>query len=136
MDRYLLDTNVVLRSIDVRAPEHPRLKNALATLTGRGDVPCLTPQVLIEFWNVATRPVSANGFGWDVTTTETEVRRLLGTFTLLPDTPDVFPNWLRIVAGRGVTGKQVHDARLVAIMTVHGVTQLVTLNISDFRNYG
>src|SRR5689334_16057374 len=102
MDRYLLDTNVVLRSIDPRSPEHPRIRNALATLTGRGDIPCLTPQVLIEFWNVATRPASANGFGWGMTATEAEVRRLLGTFPLLSDTPDVFPNWLRIVTAGGV----------------------------------
>jgi hypothetical protein len=32
-------------------------------------------------------------------------------------------------------GVQVHDARLVALMEVHGVTHLLTLNAADFARY-
>jgi predicted nucleic acid-binding protein len=31
-------------------------------------------------------------------------------------------------------GKRVHDARLVAVMLVHGVTHLLTFNPDDFRS--
>lgn len=34
-----------------------------------------------------------------------------------------------------VVGVQVHDARLVAAMVVHGVTNLLTLNTADFARY-
>ena len=34
-----------------------------------------------------------------------------------------------------VGGKQVHDARLVAVMLVHDVTHFLTLNSSDFRRF-
>jgi predicted nucleic acid-binding protein len=33
-------------------------------------------------------------------------------------------------------GKRVHDARLVAVMLVHGVTHLLTFNPGDFNNIG
>ncbi|MCG6133823.1 MAG: hypothetical protein MET45_04030 [Nostoc sp. LLA-1] len=29
----------------------------------------------------------------------------------------------------------VHDARLVAVMCVHGLTHILTFNISDFTRY-
>ena len=35
----------------------------------------------------------------------------------------------------GVSGVQVHDARLVATMIVHGVTHILTFNTSDFVRY-
>lgn len=53
-------------------------------------------------------------------------------FPLLPETPDIYPAWRAIVDGLGVIGKTVHDARLVAVCHVHGVTQLLTFNVSQF----
>jgi hypothetical protein len=34
-----------------------------------------------------------------------------------------------------VKGVQIHDARLAASMYVHGVTQLLTINVRDFRRF-
>ena len=51
---------------------------------------------------------------------------------LLGETPDIFPAWKAIVMALGVIGKQVHDARLVAICHVHAVTHLLTFNVSHF----
>jgi hypothetical protein len=36
----------------------------------------------------------------------------------------------------GVIGAKVHDARLGAAMTVHGVRRLLTFNTGDFARYG
>ena len=54
------------------------------------------------------------------------------TFPLLAETPAIFPAWKALVGGLGVIGKQVHDARLVAVCHAHGVTHLLTFNISHF----
>lgn len=54
------------------------------------------------------------------------------TFPLLAETPDVHPAWKSLVAAVGVIGKQVHDARLVAVCHVHGVTHLLTFNVAHF----
>ena len=34
-----------------------------------------------------------------------------------------------------VRGRQVYDARLVAVMLVHNISQILTFNITDFKRY-
>jgi hypothetical protein len=34
-----------------------------------------------------------------------------------------------------VSGKKAHDARLVAAMLAHGLSRLLTFNVSDFARY-
>jgi hypothetical protein len=48
---------------------------------------------------------------------------------LLADTADIYPAWKALVSALGVIGKQVHDARLVAVCHVHNVTHLLTFNV-------
>jgi predicted nucleic acid-binding protein len=53
-------------------------------------------------------------------------------FILLAETPAIFPAWKAAVAAAAVVGKRVHDARLVAVCHVHGVTQVLTFNAAHF----
>jgi predicted nucleic acid-binding protein len=135
MPQYLVDTNVLLRAASKTAGQHSGVVHAISRLIERGEELFITPQILIEFWSVATRPADVNGFGWSAELVRGEIHRLLDQFPLLPDTPAVFEEWLRLVSSRGVTGKQVHDARLVAVMNTHRVGHLLTFNIGDFKGY-
>src|SRR5258708_39006922 len=92
----------------------------------------VTPQVLVEFRNVATRPVAANGLGLSTVDAEAQAATFEARFPLLTETPDVYPAWKSLVGALGVIGKQVHDARLVAVCHVHGVTHLLTFNVAHF----
>jgi predicted nucleic acid-binding protein len=82
---FIADTNVILRSIDPGSPQHTVATEAIAALLRRGDQIFLTPQILIEFWAVATRPRNVNGFGWSVERTSQEVTALRAQFSLLTD---------------------------------------------------
>jgi hypothetical protein len=62
-------------------------------------------------------------------------QRVERAFVLLPDNELIHPEWRRLVLGHAVSGAQVHDARLVAAMHVHGVTHVLTLNVRDFMRY-
>ena len=135
MADYLLDTNVLLRFSDAASPVHATAVDAVAVLLSRGDRVYITAQNLIEFWAVATRPVDANGFGWDARQAEQEVGKLLNFFLFLDDTPSVFRHWLALVTAHAVSGKQVHDARLAAVMEAHGVASILTFNTRDFSRY-
>ena len=136
MARYLLDTNVLLRAAAPKSAHHAAAVESIKRLLARGDEVFLVPQVLVEFWSVATRPVEVNGYGWSAKDAEAKVAELLRQFPLLPEGPPVFPEWLRLVTRYGIIGKQVHDARLVAQLNVHGVTHLLTFNVGDFQPYG
>jgi predicted nucleic acid-binding protein len=135
MNTYLFDTNIWLRAAQRESPHHVIAVNALATLLARGDAIFLTAQNLIEFWSVASRPSAANGLGWPVTTVRQEIDRLLAQFPLLEEIPAIFTNWSYLVTTHQITGRRVHDARLVAVMVAHGVTHLLTFNGDDFRAF-
>src|SRR5438132_1553235 len=60
----LLDTNILGQMAETGHVQHPIAVDAVAALVGRGDIPCLVPQVLYEFWTVATRPPTSNGLGY------------------------------------------------------------------------
>jgi predicted nucleic acid-binding protein len=108
---------------------------AISILLKRGEELYITPQNLIEFWNVCTRPKNKNGLGYSITETREEVAKLKTMFPLLLDTSAIYPEWERLVSTYQVKGVNVHDARLVAAMLIHGLTHILTFNIEDFRRY-
>ena len=63
---------------------------------------------------------------------EAQAAEFEAAFPLLAETPDIYPAWRALVGALGVIGKQVHDARLVAVCHVHAVTHVLTFNIAHF----
>lgn len=129
---FLLDTSILVRLANASDAQHAVAAQAVLELHRRGEVLHITPQVLIEFRNVATRPKSVNGAGLPVADAESHAATFEGKFPLLADTPDIYPAWKSLVGALGVIGKQVHDARLVATCHVHGVTHVLTFNVGHF----
>jgi predicted nucleic acid-binding protein len=105
---------------------------AVLELHRRGEALHVAPQVLIEFRNLATRPTALNGLGLSIPDTETQAAGFETAFSLLAETPDIYPAWKALVGALGVIGKQVHDARLVAVCHVHGVAHMLTFNVAHF----
>jgi predicted nucleic acid-binding protein len=132
---FLVDTNVLLRLIQQSHAMHADARRAATNLTRQGNQLSIIAQNLIEFWAVATRPTSSNGLALSLTETAAHIKLFQQTFTLLPDTADIFPEWQRLVELHAVSGRQVHDARLVAAMKVHNVTHLLTFNTDDFKRF-
>jgi len=135
LTHYFIDTNLLLRSVHTTHPMHQDAVGALNTLWDQDHNICLSSQNFIEFWNVCTRPLEKNGLGMSATQTEVELTHLESVFSLLPDTPDIYPTWRHLVTTYGVIGTNVHDARLVAVMLVYNIFQIVTFNIKDFARY-
>jgi predicted nucleic acid-binding protein len=129
---WLIDTNVLLRLADAESPQRSLAEAAVASLIASGTQVFISFQVVVEFWAVATRPESANGLGWSPQTAAEAIRSLREQFTLLNETPDVLDRWLDLVRRCHVAGKRTHDARLAALLIVHGVRDLLTFNTADF----
>jgi predicted nucleic acid-binding protein len=135
MPRYLLDTNVLLRLVKRDDPQHKVLRIAIEALITENHDLCYTPQNIVEFWNVFTRPRERNGYGLTIAEADYAVTLIELQFTLLPDTDRIHMEWRRLVLAHSVSGAKVHDARLVAAMKVHSLTHLLTFNTSDFDRY-
>ena len=132
---FLVDTNIILR---MAQPGHPMCAdalNALNVLQHRREQFYLSSQNLIEFWRTCTRPIDSNGLGLTVIQTDAELLRLENLFTILPDTAEIYTEWRRLVVAYSVMGVNVHDARLVAVMLVNGLTHILTFNTRDFTRY-
>ena len=133
--RYLLDTNILLRLAHHGDPAHGSIRKAIQQILAQAGDLFYSPQNIVEFWNVTTRPAASNGFGLSIAEAEYQVRLIERGFTLLPDNERIHSVWRRLVNDHGVHGRQVHDARLVAAMYVHDVPNLLTLNRADFIRY-
>lgn len=131
----LVDTNILLRSVEPGHPQHALAVEAVYRLLAEGQPVYFTLQNIAEFWNVATRPIENNGLGLSVPHTLGEVEKIEDLLTLLPDTPAVYAEWKRIIVEHRVLGVKVHDARLIATMMTHGVSRLLTFDVDDFRRY-
>ena len=133
--RILVDTNILLRWSDAESPEHDICLRAVDHLFERQEGVYSCAQVLIEYWAVSTRPPAVNGLGFSIVEAAKRLSRFDETLQCLPEPADIAQRWRKIVMDYGVSGKQAHDARLVALMLSHGITQLLTLNTPDFARY-
>jgi predicted nucleic acid-binding protein len=131
----LADTNILLRVLQRGDPNHEIIRAALRKLKLQGESIHYISQNLVEFWRVCTRPKSANGLGMTIPESDHWAKVVERIFRLAPDRPEVHEEWRRMVVVHRVSGVQVHDARIVAAMRVNGITDLLTLNVADFRRY-
>ena len=129
---HLVESSLLLRHTNTSDALYPVAVRALDALHERGEVLHTTPQVFVEFRSVATRPAEVNGLGLSAAEAEARAAVYEAAFPLLPETPDIYPAWKALVQAAGVVGKQVHDARLVAICQVYGIAHVLTFNVRHF----
>lgn len=132
---HLIDTNILTRLIAPKDPLSPVARAAVDRLQEVDKSMIVAAQNLIEFWAVATRPVESNGLAFSIAKTVEEVTRFESIFRVVDEPRDTFRRWRQLVEAHAVKGKQVHDARLAAIMIEAGIDHILTFNIDDFRRY-
>lgn len=77
---YLPDTSVIVRLYDEENPISDIVDKCLNKLQDKGEELVIVPQVLIEFWVVATRPINVNGLGMTTDEAEKELENLQKLF--------------------------------------------------------
>jgi predicted nucleic acid-binding protein len=133
--QVLVDTNVLLRLVEQDHPQCQAATEATKILRLAGHQLVIVPQVIYEFWVVATRPIEANGLALNGERALAELNDLSPTFKLLRDERSIYEVWQALVVDHGVVGKHAHDTRIVAAMIRHGVSLLLTFNSGDFSRY-
>jgi predicted nucleic acid-binding protein len=133
--RILLDSNILIRWLESGDSLQPLVDRAVDSLIRSGAFPCYTSQNLGEFWNVLTRPLDRNGFGLTPLEADRRTRMIENQIPILPDDPRVHLVWRGLLVSHAISGVQVHDARLVAAMHVHGVKRILTFDTRDFARF-
>jgi predicted nucleic acid-binding protein len=131
----LVDTNVLLRVLEVSHSQHHLATSAVASLRSNGHRLVVTPQVVYELWVVATRPTAKNGLGLSANRAAKEIESIRRLYAIVHDDKEVFDAWCSLMTKYHVLGKTAHDAHLVAAMIRHGITHLLTFNAGDFARF-
>ena len=134
-DRLVLDTNILLAATDQGRAEHSDAVMALNEWPASGTALYTSGQIMREYLSVATRPVAQNGLGLARTDAIANVKAMRVRLRFLPEHDKVNDRLLKLLEEVECTGKQVHDANVVATMLTHGVDTIVTMNTDDFARF-
>lgn len=128
----VVDTNVLLAATD-----QDRASHAAATRFLNQDERCLaiSPQIVREYLAVATRPVGANGLGMTSQDAVANIGQFLEDMVLLGESTATTRHLLNLIQDGTCSGKQVHDANIVAVALGHHAGTIVTDNIRHFARF-
>ena len=130
----LIDTNILLRTLQPANSHCAMAQRAIDILRSRRETLWVCAQNIVEFWAVVTRPLQENGLGFSIGRALQEVAAIKRHFPVLPETP-LLPAWESLVSSHHAIGRSVHDARLVAAMIQHRLDSILTFNTQDFMRY-
>jgi predicted nucleic acid-binding protein len=132
LSAVVVDTNVLLAATD-----RDRASHAAATVFLDQDERTLavTPQIVREYLAVSTRPQSANGLGMSPEDAAANVDQLLVDLVLLSEGAASTRRLLDLLRDGSCSGKQVHDANVVAVALAHDAGTIVTDNTRHFARF-
>ena len=136
VERVFLDTNVLLTATDPRRAGHAAALRVFERWPTQGTALFVSGQVLREYLVVATRPAAQNGLGLTWREAIGNVRAFRERVQILSEDAHTHACLLELIAEFGVSGKQVHDANIMATLLTGGVSALLTLNREDFARFG
>jgi toxin-antitoxin system PIN domain toxin len=127
----LLDTNVLVYAVDSTSPKHAPCRSVVErAMSGELDA-VLVPQVLLEFYAVATSPrrvrspLSARDGALQITDWR-------ATIAVRHPTAACLDAWTTLAGRLRRVGQDVHDLFLIAQMQAHGIGDICTVNAGDF----
>lgn len=131
----LIDTNILLAATNNRHPGFEGAKRLFGLAIGAGVHLALCGQIVREYMVVATRPVEVNGLGLTAKDALKNIAWFRGQSIFLDETEQVSKKLLELIQTKGVLGKRIHDAYLVALMHEYTIPFLVTANGGDFEGF-
>jgi hypothetical protein len=76
-----------------------------------------------------------NGLGLSARDADVQLANFEASFPVVHETPEVHAKWKAMVKELGVTGKQVEDARLVAVCHSQRISHLLTINGKQYLKF-
>jgi predicted nucleic acid-binding protein len=125
---YLLDSNILIYSLSSLSPFYEATLATLARLGESGSILCIAPQSIYEFWVMATRPSINGGLGLNPAEARGEIEEFLERFQLLDDSFLTWSDIINLAVAEDVIGRRIHDARIVAVMRAHGLTDVLSFD--------
>jgi predicted nucleic acid-binding protein len=132
--KVFCDTNIILRAYHDVFPRHQAIRATFERLLADNTTLWISRQVIREYLVQITHP---HTFITPLTSDEAvqHVSNILQTCQVADETNATTNGLLTLVRDYSVSGKQVHDANIVAVMLANRIDILLTLNAADFKRY-
>jgi predicted nucleic acid-binding protein len=132
--RVFIDTNVLVYAAVSQSPVHAAARRKILSLRDRGDELWLSRQVLREYLATLSRQQTF-AVPQPPSVLVEDILKLQSGFFVAEDGPSVTAMLLEIIAAKGVGGKQIHDANIVATMLTHEIRAILTHNVTDYERF-
>lgn len=134
-DQIFIDTNVLVYAKLAGAPLHELALRQLTSLQRHSNnTPWISRQVMREYLVAMSRPGVVTPL-LPITALVADVQDFSRRFRVADDNRAVTEKLLGLLQLKRVSGKQIHDANIVATMQAFGINQLLTHNVADFVRY-
>lgn len=132
--KVFCDTNIILRAYHDVFPQHFSVKAIFDRLLADDTDLWISRQVIREYLVQVTHPRT---FAMPLTSSQAveQVGNILQTCQIIGETSATTNALLTLIRDYSVSGKQIHDANIVAAMLANGIDTLLTLNTADFKRY-
>ena len=127
----MIDANVLVYAMDADAPQHATSRALLDAARAAPGTFCVTSQLLCEFYSIVTNarrvPKSRSA-----SEAAYAISAMLVFLRVLPVPAAAVEAWLDLLRRHPVTGGDVFDLQIVAVMLAHNIKHIYTFNASDF----
>jgi predicted nucleic acid-binding protein len=134
-DKVFVDTNILLRALLTGMDLHVEADTTLKNMWREGTELWISGQVIREFIVQATHPRTFKE-PLPIEKVIEHINLITPLFQIADETAAVRAKLLELLRAYPTTGKQVHDANIVATMLASGIDRLLTLNIEDMKRFG
>jgi predicted nucleic acid-binding protein len=135
IERAAIDTNVLVYAHFPSSP-HYAASYDLLRRSERGEISlAIIPQVVAEFVSVVTNPKRVSPSKSVEEAVEAAHRVLaIPNVVLLPFPETATQTFLALLLTHPVTGPEIFDRQIAAVMIEHGIQTVYTFNVRDFAN--
>ena len=129
-----VDTNLLVTASTDRFGRCAAVLQSPSAFSSQTPELCISRQVLREYLSVFTRPQTTST---PVAMSQliADVRAFEQRFRILEESPSSTAKLLDLLTAFPTSGRQVHDANIIATMLANGITELATENEQDFKRF-
>ena len=132
--KAFIDTNILLRALIPQMSLHSECEALVEQLWADDIELWISRQVIREYLVQATHPQTIKP-PLTVDQVSSQIVTIRSLFRVADDTDSVTTHLMTLLRTHPTTGKQVHDANVVATMLAYGIDTLATLNIDDLKRF-
>lgn len=132
--KIFIDTNILIYAKSETSKFHEATIQKLDQLFEADYEFWISRQVIREYLVCITREESLKDI-ISAKSIQNDIWEFEKNFQIANETQEVTSNLINFYNDIMITGKQIHDANIVATMLANQIHQLLTLNVNDFKRF-